>query len=337
MEYVAKLDRAEYEAFLRERTEANFLQSWQWGAAHEALGDTVVRNGITEDGKVVAVWTGIVKDARRGRYLEVPGGPVMDWADEELASEVMARLKETSKKHACVFVRLRPQVAESAGMLARCSEMKLHRAPFHLHAEHTNILDITPSEDELLASMRRQTRYEVRRVEKRGVTVTASAPGAAEIDEFYDLQADTARRHHFVQSPRNFFHALAAAFGEQLQLYRAEKDGTLLNLALVIHSGEEADYYEAASTLEARKEPGAYGVVWQAIREAKQRGQKRFNFWGIAYTDDPHHRYAGVTTFKRGFGGEDVSFVPAHDIVLKPTYAKTWLIETIRKKRRKLS
>lgn len=337
MEYVEKLDRAECEAFLRQRTEANFLQSWQWGAAHEALGDTIVRNGITEDGKVVAAWTGIVKDARRGRYLEVPGGPIMDWTDEALAKEVVKRLKETGKKHACVFVRLRPQAAESAAMCERLAALKLHRAPFHLHAEHTNILDIMPTEDELLAGMRRQTRYEVRRVAKRGVMVTASTPTEAEIDEFYDLQAETARRHHFVQSPRAFFHALAGTFGDQLQLYRAEKGGTLLNLALVIHSGKEVDYYEAASTVDARKEPGAYGVVWRAIQAAKQRGCTRFNFWGIAYSDNPEHRYAGVTTFKRGFGGEDVSFVPAHDIVLKHTYAKTWLIETIRKKRRKLS
>ncbi|HRQ86733.1 MAG TPA: methicillin resistance protein, partial [Candidatus Saccharibacteria bacterium] len=61
------------------------------------------------------------------------------------------------------------------------------------------------------------------------------------------------------------------------------------------------------------------------------------NFWGIAYNDDPGHRYAGVTTFKRGFGGEDVTYIAAHDFILHSfRYKFNWLIETIRRKKRKL-
>ena len=77
--------------------------------------------------------------------------------------------------------------------------------------------------------------------------------------------------------------------------------------------------------------------VFSAVQDAKAAGAKRFNFWGIAYTSDPNHRYAGVTTFKRGFGGQDVSFIPAYDIILsRPKYLKNWIVETTRKKRRKL-
>ena len=336
MEYVTDISREEYESFLAIHPEVNFLQSWQWGETHETLGDAVLRSCLRQNGQIVAVWTGIVKNARRGRYLEVPGGPVMDWSDDKLAAEVIKHLKTEAKAQKCVFVRLRPQVIDSETERQRFASLGLRRASFHLHAEHTNILDVQTDEEALLANMRRQTRYEVRRVAKRGVEIHHQTPTKADIDEFYDLQQETAHRHNFVQSPREFFYALVEKFGEDVQLYRATKDGKTLNLALVIHAGEEADYYEAASSLDARKEPGAYGIVWQAIQVAKSRGQIRFNFWGIAYTNDPHHRYAGVTTFKRGFGGEDVAYIPAHDIVIRPTYLKTWLIETIRKKRRKL-
>ncbi len=44
----------------------------------------------------------------------------------------------------------------------------------HLHAEHTVILDLSKSEDELLKDMRRQTRYEVRRSIKLGLEVSWS-------------------------------------------------------------------------------------------------------------------------------------------------------------------
>ena len=127
------------------------------------------------------------------------------------------------------------------------------------------------------------------------------------------------------------------AFGDKARIYRAEKDGVLLNLALVLFFGEEADYFEAASTPDSRQYPGAYAVQWQAIRDARDMGKTRYNFWGIAASDDPAHRYAGVTTFKRGFGGQDVSYVPAYDLVIDNLrYSKNWLIETMRKKRRKL-
>lgn len=321
--------------FFASRPEANFLQSAQWGAANETVGHVVVRDGIWKDDVLVAGWQGIIKNARRGRYLEVPGGPLLDWSNEALAKEVIGQLAATAKRHKCVFVRIRPQAADSDVLREQLKELRLHRAPFHLHAEHTNILDLTKPEEELLAGMRRQTRYEVRQAEKKSVNVTWQS-GEEAAQEFFIVQADTAKRQGFIPPSREFLVAQVMAFGEDARIYRAEKDGVLLNLALVIFSGEEADYFEAASTPESRQYPGAYAVQWQAIRDAKMMGKTRYNFWGIAYSNDPNHRYAGVTTFKRGFGGQDETYVPAHDIVLNHTYLKTWLIETIRKKRRKL-
>ncbi len=325
----------QWRSFVASRPEANFLQSVEWATANEAAGHTVVRGGVSRGEALVAGWQGLVKSARRGRYLEVPGGPLVDWSDEAAVAELVTQLKAAGTAHRCVFVRIRPQLADSEQARAQLTTLRLHRAPFHLHAEHTNILDLTRSEEELLAGMRRQTRYEVRQAQKKGVQVSWRSDEAA-ADEFYTVQADTAKRQGFIPPSREFLRAQLAAFGENARIYRSEKDGTLLSLALVLFSGQEADYFEAASTPEAREYPGAYAVQWQAIRDAKAMGMTRYNFWGIAYTNDPHHRYAGVTTFKRGFGGNDVTYVPAHDIVLRHTYLKTWLIETIRKKRRNL-
>ena len=324
-----------WKAFVARRPEANFLQSAEWATANELVGNATIRGGVWHGGALIAGWQGIIKDARRGRYLEVPGGPLIDWTDEAAAQEVVAQLKAAGKAHKCVFIRIRPQVIDADEIRQQLASLRLHHAPFHLHAEHTNILDLAQSEAELLAGMRRQTRYEVRQAEKKGVVVSWRSDEVA-VDEFFKVQANTAKRQGFIPPSRQFLAAQVEAFGDSARIYRAEKDGTLLNLALVLFSGEEADYFEAASTPESRDYPGAYAVQWQAIRDAKHLGKTRYNFWGVAYTDDPNHRYAGVTTFKRGFGGENVTYVPAHDIVLKHTYLKTWLIETIRKKRRKL-
>ena len=100
---------------------------------------------------------------------------------------------------------------------------------------------------------------------------------------------------------------------------------------------EEGDYYEAASTELNHKLPGAYALLWQAMKDLKADGYERFNLWGIAPPNQPNHRYAGVTTFKTGFGGEVVEYVPAHDLVLsKVRYLADFAFETLRKKRRHL-
>ena len=332
-----ELSMTQWDDILAQFPEANFLQSWQWGELHQKLGFRVIRRGIYEGDQLVGVWQGIVKDAKRGRYLEVPGGPLMDWTNEQLVKCTLNEMRQLAREYGCVFVRLRPQVEENTEVLQTLQRSGAKSAPMHLHAEHTSIIDLTPSEDTLLTNMRRQTRYEVRQVAKKGLEITSSSPTTTEIDEFYDLQTKTAKQHNFVQSPRKFLHALREAFGSELRLYRANRDGQLLNLALVLSWGEEVDYFEAASTAEARKEPGAYGVVWKVMRDAKKAGRTRINLWGIAYSDDPNHRYAGVTTFKRGFGGRDVVYTHAHDLVIKPVrYSFNFLIETIRRKKRGL-
>ena len=329
------MTQQEWQDFVASRPEANFLQSVEWATANETIGHEIVRDGVRRDGKIVAGWQGIIKNARRGRYLEVPGGPLIDWSDETTVREIMEQLKIAGKNNNCVFVRIRPQAADSDEIRQKLAKLQLRRAPFHLHAEHTNILNLTKSEEDLLVGMRRQTRYEVRQAEKKGVEVSWRS-GAEAVDEFFTVQADTAKRQGFIPPSREFLTAQVEAFSDNIRIYRAEKDGTLLSLALILFSGDEADYFEAASTPDSRKYPGSYAIQWRVIRDAKAMDKTRYNFWGVAYTDDPKHRYAGVTTFKRGFGGDDVTYVPAHDIVLKRTYLKTWLVETIRKKRRKL-
>ena len=69
----------------------------------------------------------------------------------------------------------------------------------------------------------------------------------------------------------------------------------------------------------------------------KEKDLKRLNLWGIAPEGQPNHRYAGVTTFKTGFGGEIVEFVPAHDLIVnKIKYLPNLIVETARRKKRHL-
>lgn len=310
--------------------EANFLQSPEWGKVNQLVGYKVVQKNDAE------FWCQmIIKTAKRGRYLEVPGGPLLDWDNREKVQQVFQEIQKVAEQEKCVFVRLRPQLRINE--IDKLQGLTLRRAPMHLHAEHTIILDLTKPEEQLLAEMRRQTRYEVRRADKLGLKVHYTQE-EQEFREFHRVQAETAERQHFVPPSLKMLLAEREAFGENARLYIAQtEDSKPVAYGLILISGDEAEYFEAASTELNYKLPGAYALQWQVIRDLKKLGLKRYNLWGIAPPNQPEHRYAKVTTFKKGFGGEVVEFVPAQDLIIKKgLYKVDLLVETMRKKARRL-
>lgn len=323
----------DWQTIIKKFPEANFLQSPEYQKMNEILGQKVIR--VDFGGKGLAIMT--VRDAKRGRYLEIPCGPLLDWTDKKLVKTAVGQIASFAKKEKCVFVRMRPQLRATPENLALLESLGLKKSPMHLAAEHTVIIDLKNSEDELLANMRRQTRYEVRRALKQGIVVEKSNDEAI-FQEFHQVQAETARRQNFVPPSLKTLLAEREAFQDNAAIYVAKtSEGEKIAYGLVIKSGLEGDYYEAASTDLNRKLPGAYALLWQVMRDLKEEGYERFNLWGIAPPGQPNHRYAGVTTFKTGFGGEVVEFVPAHDLIIsKMGYLKDLVVEKARKKRRHL-
>ena len=317
--------------------EANFLQSSGWGKVYELDGEKVFYLGLYDDDVLHGTAVAIVKNARRGKYLEIPGGPILDWDHEpRFVKTFMQEIAKIAKTEDCVFVRMRPNIEDSYERRQQVKSLGLIESPMHLHAEHTVMMNLSMTEDEMLKQMRRQTRYEIKRAKKMGIQVSHDT-GKYAFSDFYDLQLKTAKRQGFIPSSREFIIAQHDAFSGAARIYTASIDGKPLAKGLIIMQTPEAVYHEAASTEEGRKYPGAYALLWQAIRDARNLGFKRFNLFGIAPPNSPNHRYAGVTTFKTGFGGDKITYLPAHDLVIRPMrYKLVHLIESIRKKKRHL-
>ena len=314
--------------------ESNFLQSPLWAEANRLIGHKVVVETFDDE----AMFLGIIKNAKRGRYLEIPGGPLLDWKNKPLVKKVFDRIKEIGRENKCVFVRFRPQLLNTEENRALLEDLNLQDAPMHLHSQDTVILNLKKSEEELLMELRRQTRYEVRRASKLNLKVEESS-SLSTFKEFHQVQVETAKRQNFVPPDEKTLLAERTAFSpSNLKLYVAKTENDEpIAYGLILIYGEEADYFEAASTDLNRKLPGAYALLWEAIKDLRKQGITRFNLWGIAPPNQPHHRYAGVTTFKTGFGGEVVEYIPAKDIVLNPLkYKLNVLVETARKKKRNL-
>ncbi|MFI5265533.1 MAG: lipid II:glycine glycyltransferase FemX, partial [Candidatus Levyibacteriota bacterium] len=232
----------------------------------------------------------------------------------------------------CAFVRVRPQLESDDFSKNLFKKLGFRSSPMHLHAELTNQLDITKSEDALLAGMRKATRYEIKKALKLGISIEKSTD-AKNIKRFYKLQLETAKRQGFVPFSLSFLQEQFDVYAKngKAVLYSSFFGKKLLAQAFIIFYGTEAVYHYGASTQDGRSYPGAYLIQWEAILDAKKRGLKRYNFWGVAINEG--HRFANLSMFKRGFGGTDYEYLHAQDLVINGTkYLLSYIIEQARKK-----
>jgi len=81
-------------------------------------------------------------------------------------------------------------------------------------------------------------------------------------------------------------------------------------------------YLFGASGDEHRNLMPNYLLQWEAIRWAKQQGATRYDFGGIAATDNENDPLAGIYRFKRGWGGNVARFVGCYEHIYRPVAMK---------------
>jgi lipid II:glycine glycyltransferase (peptidoglycan interpeptide bridge formation enzyme) len=242
---------------------------------------------------------------------------------------MVAHIRELARKNGASFIRISPQIAPTAENESFLRSLGFRPAAIHaMDAEVCRVLDIGQPVETLLSGMRKTTRYEIRRAEKLGLVVRASTD-RSDVDAFLRLYGDTAKRRGFVAHPgiREEFDV----FGNDGRaiIVSGLYEGKLLAGALILFHADQAIYHHGASL--PTRIPASYLVQWRAIQEAKKRGLKLYNFWGIAPENNPNHPWSGLSLFKKGFGGRTVSYLHAHDYVISSGYAVLRIIETAEK------
>lgn len=334
MKIIDATDQKQWDDFITSHEEANFLQSWAWGDFHESRNKKVVRRIALKDEKIVAAYVGQVETARRGTYMAIAGGPIMDWSDDKLRQAIFDDIKKQGKANKCVFVRIRPQITETPKNRELFKQLGAKPAPIYLSVEYAGVLNLEKSEDEILAGAAQRLRRALRKAQKNNISVEVST-NPKDIKKFYQIELETAKRHDFVEFSESFLQKQFNAFHkyDEVKLYTAKYEGEILAQNFMIFYGNEASYHYGVSTQLGTKYSGAPLLHMQAMRDARERGIKRYNFWGITAEDDTKHRFYGVSQFKRGFGVEELIYLHAHDLVLKPSlYALDYAFEKVRAK-----
>ncbi len=174
-------------------------------------------------------------------------------------------------------------------------------------------LDLTKGQDEIFAGFRKNSRYEVRRAERLGVSV-APASCDAEIEEFLTLHARLADRKKFqADSPDHLRGAIRWLTGENSRgaLLLARSENLIYGGAVIGRSGRRCWYLWGAADKHEHFNVG-HILQWNALLWAKSHGCVEYDFGG--YTPGAT---SGPAWFKAGFGAAIVRFVPAHRKVLR--------------------
>src|SRR3989344_1238238 len=326
-------DRKIWNVFLEDNPTHSFLQSWNWADFNASMGHKVFRLGIYEESFRAGVCLVLKIEARRGSFLFVPHGPILNNFKLET---LISYLKALAEKERCSFIRISPILEKTPATEDLFRKLGFRKAPIHMHAELLWLLDISRSEEEILKGMRKTTRYSINRAAADGVTIEKSID-PSDLVKFNKLYEATATRQHFVPFSPDYIKKEFSAFSpDTISIFFAKYQGEVVSSAIIVYENHEAFYHHGASSQKFQKVTPTHLLQWEIIRDAKARGCKFYNFWGIAPDNRPKHPMAGLSLFKKGFGGFLEELMPAQDLIISPKYWLNFLVEKIRKIRRRL-
>jgi peptidoglycan pentaglycine glycine transferase (the first glycine) len=287
------------------------LQSSAWARIREAQGWRAEFLRLGDPLPVALVLWRSLPLGQRIAY--VPRGPVSDEATLRPALEALAA---HAREQGALFLKVDPELTpEQAGGALETAGYR--RAPDIQPVLATLELDLAPDSETLMAALEKDTRWSVRQVSKRGVTLR-EATGDDDLRAFYELYSVTGERAKFITRTWDYYRLVWRTLIDAglATLRIAEHEGAPVAGAMTWHCGEKELYMYGATNEAGRKVFAAYGLVWRSIEAAREQGFRRFDFGGIPVDlADTRDTMQGPYRFKKGFGGVPVRYVGAHDVV----------------------
>lgn len=305
---------------------SHFLQSSAWEKYQQLEGHTTFR--LQEKSfKAMA----ILETTPLGNYLYCPYGPTLDPKSPKTAlKSALDSLSKLAREQNAFFIRIEPTIAFSSSDLKSLGLKKSH----DLNPAHTWVVDLTQPEDELLKNMGKSKRRYWKANLKNG-TVIRQSKDPEEISLLTTmLKAVGAKNHFSPQTSSRLKNQLKSDFST---LYIAERDGKPLATTLVYDDDDSRFYAHAATSDEGKKIEAGLALSVQMILDAKAKGAKNFDFWGVTTSQDKNHPWYGFSQYKMSFGGSLVTYSGTWDFPLsRSRYALYCIIRKINRLKRKL-
>lgn len=304
-----------------------FFQTREWGLFQESLGRKVYLLPKEESSDPLIA----IQLPLKGpfSYLYCPRGPVYE-SPRDLEQR-LSSLRDLGKTLHVSFVRVEPAASDQKTIQSILKKRKAKRV-YSIQPTDVLLIDLSKGEEVLFSEMSPKCRYNIRLAAKKRVVIerinTRDECTDQIQNEFTALLQSTSSRNEFHLHPLSYYSALfnfflpttvsASREKPQGRLYIARYEGRAVAGAFILCYGNTSHYLHGGSLYEYRHVMAPYALHMAALFDAKQRGHAFYDFGGITLSDDPAASWAGITKFKKGFGGTIFSYHGTFDMVLSP-------------------
>jgi hypothetical protein len=166
----------------------------------------------------------------------------------------------------------------------------------------TFIKDLNQPEEILFKEVHADYRKKIRAAMKAGVQIK---DGMQYLDAAFDLVADTLRRSgaEGLVRTHNEFRESILSLKENVRIFIADYHGAV-QACLVTPFSEYSAYTYYGGTVPEPVKGAMHLVHWEAIRQFREMGVKRFNFQGVRVNPERGSKQEGIRTFKERFDGK---------------------------------
>lgn len=200
---------------------------------------------------------------------------------------------------------------------------------YAIQPEATLLLDLTPSLDTIYANFRKRAKRHIAKGLQSFRTEVYTDPVPEEVfSDWYDIYRTTARRDGFNPRSAEYLQKMLSTANDDSKssgcmLIAARQHNRMVAASITLISKSIAVYLFGASLRSDDQQCSpSYLVQWQAIQEAKRRGCRVYDFFGISPADasvsgKPHHLQS-LSQFKQSFGGLYAERPGTWDVPLRP-------------------
>ncbi|MCF4121911.1 aminoacyltransferase [Antribacter sp. KLBMP9083] len=201
-------------------------------------------------------------------------------------------------------------------------------APNQILIPSTLILDLTKPADELLAGMRKSTRYEIRKGSRAGLDIRRVTDDK-EVLRVLDVYKETAERAGFAIHSDEYYLDVHRSLGDKSVLVATYVDDVPACFAWCVNSASTSFLLYGGGNDAGRKATATAPTYWRTIEIAQEAGLVRYDMNGLLND--------GISEFKRSFAQHTDELVGSIDVPFSRWYS-TWnsALPTAKKVVRKL-
>ncbi len=299
------------------------VQTWVWGDFQKDCGHQLFRLGVFKNSKMISAYSVAF---HRIPHLPYSVGTIL--RGPKITAGMLSAVAKLARQQQAIFVKFEPDVIHKKfsadGSAAIVNPLpsfpSLLISPKSAFYPHSYIVDLTQSEEKLLAAMHPKTRYNIKIANRYGVKINESNSSQA-FTQYLDLIFDTTVRQGFYLHNRDY-HRRQWQFLSKTDiphLISASYNNQTLS-SFMLFSYQNRLFYPYGGSLSVDRQVMAPTLLmWEAIKFGKKIGCHSFDMWGSLGPDAKQSDPAfGFHRFKQGFGGQLVQFVGSYDLVINP-------------------